>query len=614
MISFSLSSILFNHGQKAGVFDDVEQNVIISDFYTPHEPIIINNNDDFSNQGWPGNGSMIDPYVIEGLNITEDAVCISISDTSIYFEINNCLITSESSSTYQGIYFENVIHGTISNCTISLHSVGIDIQYTNYSNIVNNIGVENQYPFSLIYSNYCNLTNNNATGNSQIGFRLYHSGLCILSDNLATGNMYGYSLQDSDSCIMTNNSAIYNSHYGFSLGSSDLSIFINNLAQGNAIDGYSLFYSNNCTFINNTEINSGWNGFDLYGSHFGEFINNTATDYEDYGFYIDHSNYCILRNNEATSSKLTTIGFHLYYSGLCHLSDNIATDNLYGFGLGGSDDCFLQGNIAFNNAYGFALIACGCTLIENIASSNSEYGIELQPGCENNTLYLNRLGNNGASNGRDDEGPNSWDDGVACGNYWMDYSGTGTYLIPGGASSIDHYPYIWDDGAIPTIDSPLDIEYYEATTGHSITWSPSDDHPRYYIIYRNDIMISSDSWDGSQITISVDGLSPGIYNYTLIVINASGNIISDTVFVTVLESTTTTTIITTTSTTTTTSTSITLTTTSSSSPSTTTSTTSTTFNSVTTGNENLNTSLILIFGSVSFCIILFVVFVIIRKR
>jgi len=40
--------------------------------YTSHAPITISSNADFSTQGWPGSGTVDDPYVIEGLNITSD--------------------------------------------------------------------------------------------------------------------------------------------------------------------------------------------------------------------------------------------------------------------------------------------------------------------------------------------------------------------------------------------------------------------------------------------------------------------------------------------------------------------------------------------------------------
>ncbi len=87
------------------------------------------------------------------------------------------------------------------------------------------------------------------------------------------------------------------------------------------------------------------------------------------------------------------------------------------------------------------------------------------------------------------------------------------------------------DTVKPTIDSPPDIEYEAETLGHSITWTPSDAHPSYYIIHRNGTMVKSGDWSGSQITVSVDRLSPALYNFTITVFDESGNSASDTVWV-----------------------------------------------------------------------------------
>jgi hypothetical protein len=71
-----------------------------------------------------------------------------------------------------------------------------------------------------------------------------------------------------------------------------------------------------------------------------------------------------------------------------------------------------------------------------------------------------------------------------------------------------------------TIDSPDDILFDYGTTGHNITWSPSS-------------TADSGTWDGSQIVIDLDELTPGIYNYTLGVSNTIGATVYDEVLVTV---------------------------------------------------------------------------------
>ncbi|MGY5877260.1 MAG: hypothetical protein RTU30_16025, partial [Candidatus Thorarchaeota archaeon] len=91
------------------------------------------------------------------------------------------------------------------------------------------------------------------------------------------------------------------------------------------------------------------------------------------------------------------------------------------------------------------------------------------------------------------------------------------------------------DATAPTIDSPGDIEYTEGETGNTISWTPSDLHPATYDVYRDGELVSSAAWVSSPIEVSVDGLSAGDFNYTIVVIDVGGNSASDQVLVVVLE-------------------------------------------------------------------------------
>jgi parallel beta-helix repeat protein len=183
--------------------------------------------------------------------------------------------------------------------------------------------------------------------------------------------------------------------------------------------------------------------------------------------------------------------------------------------------------------------AASCMIIGNEVSQFDGYGISLDSLTTNCHLYENTLDHNGASNAFDDGSENQWDDGVTNGNSWSDYYGVGTYSIPGSAGSIDHYPSIVPEYISPEIDSPDNIEYTEGETGHVITWTPDDTYPALFEILRNGSTIDSGPWDGSAISVSVDGLFPGIHNYTLTVWDLTGNSESDTVLVTVIEASTT---------------------------------------------------------------------------
>ena len=93
------------------------------------------------------------------------------------------------------------------------------------------------------------------------------------------------------------------------------------------------------------------------------------------------------------------------------------------------------------------------------------------------------------------------------------------------------------DTTQPTIDSPSSVYYAEETTGHSILWSPSDNNPYYYNITRDGVDVLNGPWDGSTISIDIDGLSYGTYTYICSVKDENELSNSDTVIVNVYDGT-----------------------------------------------------------------------------
>jgi hypothetical protein len=126
-------------------------------------------------------------------------------------------------------------------------------------------------------------------------------------------------------------------------------------------------------------------------------------------------------------------------------------------------------------------------------------------------------------------------DGLALG----DYNYTIMVLDIGGNNGTDEVIVAVIDGTPPVIDYPDDIEYSEGTTGHTITWSPSDAHPVSYEIYLDDTSVKSGTWNSSSetIAIDIDGLALGEYSYTIEVTDIGGNTVSDEVSVTVFDDT-----------------------------------------------------------------------------
>ncbi|MHA2029611.1 MAG: beta strand repeat-containing protein, partial [Candidatus Kariarchaeaceae archaeon] len=86
------------------------------------------------------------------------------------------------------------------------------------------------------------------------------------------------------------------------------------------------------------------------------------------------------------------------------------------------------------------------------------------------------------------------------------------------------------------VESPTDLQYGEGITGNSLIWNSTDTYPGNYIIYLDDISVDTGAWtNATTISINVDGLSIGSYNYTILVVDLSGNQGIDTVIVTVAD-------------------------------------------------------------------------------
>ncbi len=97
------------------------------------------------------------------------------------------------------------------------------------------------------------------------------------------------------------------------------------------------------------------------------------------------------------------------------------------------------------------------------------------------------------------------------------------------------------DTQAPILNNPSDISYIVGTTGNSITWSPTDDHPLSFMVTRDGTEIDSDTWNGEAITVNVDGLSIGSHTYICTVSDSLNHSTSDTIIVTATATPTTTT-------------------------------------------------------------------------
>jgi parallel beta-helix repeat protein len=247
-------------------------------------PIIINNNSEFASmaasEGWPGDGTMGDPYIINGYNIDASGypAAIYIGNTTVYFVISSCTLSNTLSAgnvsdAAVGIVLYNVIRGRLANNNCSSDLIGIDLEYSNDNTIENNICEGNFYGITLMTSSDNVIINNNCQFNDGFGIFL---------------------LSSSDNNLLVNNICNSNNGSGISLYSMcNNNVIDNNTCSFSAIlDGISIGFSCNDNLITGNNCSSNYFfGIDLlYASNRNTISGNQLCDNQGYGVAIASAN------------------------------------------------------------------------------------------------------------------------------------------------------------------------------------------------------------------------------------------------------------------------------------------------------------------------------------
>jgi parallel beta-helix repeat protein len=309
--------------------------------YMSHDPITVNNDEELAAVANSGMGSVNDPYIITGWDITGFPTDgIYIRGTTSHFRVENCRV----SDCERGIVVDNVTSGTGSitnNFCFNNTLFGIHIRYSEFSNIT---------------ANLC--TNNGGIANGGSGVYLYYSGYSTLTNNTCNYNEDGIELILSPSSIIAANICNANRDNGVSLWLSGSSTLVNNTCN-NGFIGIDLYDSDSSALINNICINNS-KGIDFRISGFSHITKNTCSDNRRYGISIDTSGYSILSNNTCNSNNGS--GIFLYDSGLSTVANNTCNNNDgYGISLFDSSSVTLINNICFANSEGDIYIITGVT-------------------------------------------------------------------------------------------------------------------------------------------------------------------------------------------------------------------------------------------------------------
>ena len=157
--------------------------------YEPHAPIEVRSNADFAALGASGVGTRSDPYIFDNLEISNAETCIEIQDTTAYFLILNCKVSSADLD--PAIRLRNVENGRVEQCEIAGGSSGLEFN---------------------------GALDSSASGNAFYGcwngILMFNSENCTVYDNEIHNNQYGVKLEWTEWCEITNNSIYSNDEFG----------------------------------------------------------------------------------------------------------------------------------------------------------------------------------------------------------------------------------------------------------------------------------------------------------------------------------------------------------------------------------------------------------------
>lgn len=495
-------------------------------------PITITSDSDFSAQatsnGWSGTGISTDPYIIQNLqivNATNNTNGISISGlASTYFVIKNNYISMTGYGS-TGIYISGSSNlGTIENNTLYNNNYyGIEL-YTSSGNTISYNTITNSTSSSGGSGIYLFVSNSNMIEYNNISYNyagIRHSSSCSYNtyyNNTFTHNLdyaiwstsfFSYNTFTKNYVAFTGNSIMYFQ------SSTTNNIFSSNSFEHNTADGIrfasgssnntfndNLFYDNyygiwsniGQSYVYNNTFKSNQYGLELISSVNGTYENNTFIN-NNYGIFVSLSS-----------------NFNYFFN-------NTLVSNNYAFNVLDNNNSFFDNNI-INNTYGFDVTG------------------------HNNTFYGNNLLHNSvqASVSYSD---NQFDNGTL-GNFWLNYVanavdankdgiGDSPYLVSTGV--YDYYPLmIWHDENLPPefLKAPSNVTYSE---GNAInyTWKLIDESPDSYMIYKDGLSIQSGLWSSSELLNVSLPQSLGTYNYTFVANDTSGDVISNTAFVHVID-------------------------------------------------------------------------------
>ena len=183
--------------------------------YIHHESIRINSDEELTqtarSEGWPGDGTKNNPFVIAGYEIKSDYSCIYIGNTTKHFVIKDCLLHNTSFQDewhwyrFSGIYLYHVNNASVKNNIIKNNDMGIQLLGSNKTDIKGNTVSNSNWGIYLYYSNNNTIKNNDLFSNDITDVDISKSDNNIVESNTCSEliMMYSNNNEINDNIINT---------------------------------------------------------------------------------------------------------------------------------------------------------------------------------------------------------------------------------------------------------------------------------------------------------------------------------------------------------------------------------------------------------------------------
>ncbi len=185
--------------------------------FIPHVPIVIDGDTNFSvtaaNEGWLGDGSAENPYIIDGLEIDVDGGegdCINIINTRVNFTISNCVLIGANTTAGAGVNLKNVTNGNLIGNTLSHSQQAFYFNHSSFILMKSNTITDCRYSIQMLSSSDNIIIDNNVSQNSRGIQLLLSSDYNTVVNNTFTNSFRGITLYESDYNIITNNTISLN--------------------------------------------------------------------------------------------------------------------------------------------------------------------------------------------------------------------------------------------------------------------------------------------------------------------------------------------------------------------------------------------------------------------